>query len=1108
MEDLLKNIANLTPEQRSEFAALLKSEGIGISNIPIIPRANKEAAPLSFAQERLWFLYQLYSGHPSDNVPVALCIDGEIDRVLLQKALNAILARHEILSSEFIKISDQPVQQPIESNEIEIEIEEVTIDVQDGTDSKMHELVREVAQSTFELAKWPLIKAKLISQSPTKHVVILNLHHIICDGLSMGILFNELSILYQAFLEGRAPNLPELSIQYADYAQWQRQWMEEELIEDQLKYWEKQLKGCPPVLELPRNRPRPSQQDFNGAKHFVEIDSARYQKLQRLAQSNQCTLFMVVSAIYNTLLYRYTGSEDVIIGTPMAKRNRKELQHMIGLFLNMLVLRTNFSANPTFDQLLKQVKDVTLEAYQNEDVPFEKLVERLSPERDMSYHPMFQVVLQISNQTELQLGDAKLSPFWFDSGTSQYDLALHLFENETGLKGYFEYSTSLFDPETIERMAGHFETLIDSVIADPTLPVSSLRLLTEQEIETFEKTTERKIDTSQSNLSIIDLFEDQVKQNPKLTAISYQGDTLDYDTLNRKANQLANYLLSRGISKGDLVGICADPSLELIVGILAILKSGGAYLPIDLSYPKERLAFMLEDAKAPMLLTQKALADKIPENAPEVIFLDDVNINNSGQSNPGRSFDPTALAYVIYTSGSTGKPKGVKVSHYNVVRLFQSTEHWFNFTSSDVWTLFHSYAFDFSVWEIWGALLFGGKLVVVPQMTTRDPELFYDLLVSERVTVLNQTPSAFNQLIKAEESKRTTDQLSLRTVIFGGEALDLQSLAPWFERHGDDTPKLVNMYGITETTVHVTYRPLSARDLESGSVIGEAIPDLKVYIFDSALQPVPLGIPGEMFVGGAGVSEGYLERPELNKSRFIKNPHRESETLYRTGDLARFITESDIEYLGRIDHQVKIRGFRIELGEIESVLMQQEIIREAAVLVREDTPGDKRLVAYLVANDKDSVDPGTLRNHMLDQLPEYMVPANYVLMESFPITPNGKLDHKALPIPEIQRNDKTEYTPPQTELEIKVADIWLEELHISKIGIHDSFFDLGGHSLSLTKLSFRLKKELGFNVSLGHFYKAPTIFGIIKQQEKLDEKPSEGHSISKVTRKAYRANEK
>jgi amino acid adenylation domain-containing protein len=818
-------------------------------------------------------------------------------------------------------------------------------------------------------------------------------------------------------------------------------------------------------------------------------------------------MFMTLLAAYGTLLYRYTGQSDILIGTPIANRNRREIESLIGFFVNTLVMRTDCSENPSFQELLMRVREMSLGAYTHQDLPFEMLVEALQPERNLSHTPLFQVMFALENTP---LSEVKMSGLTIDSlplewGTAKFDLTLSMQNTETGLMGVWEYNTDLFNSETVERMNGHFLTLLEGIIANPSERISQLPLLTKSEQQQLLMDWNNTQVDYPANKCIHQLFEEQVERTPDAVAVVFEGQQLTYNELNCRANQLAHYLQSLGVKPDELVGICVERSLEMIVGLLGILKAGGAYVPLDPEYPQERLSFMLEDSQVKVLVTQAKLVESIPEHQAQLICLDTEweKIAQNIPSNPESGVKPDNLTYIIYTSGSTGKPKGVLVNHANVVRLFAATDSWYHFNSNDVWTLFHSYAFDFSVWEMWGALLYGGRLVVVPYLVTRSPEAFYQLLCQEKVTILNQTPTAFRQLIQVEESLKgsfpplsrgvrgdrssTTDNdLSLRLVIFGGEALEINSLQPWFQRHGDQCPQLVNMYGITETTVHVTYRPLSMTDLDStASVIGCPIPDLQVYLLDQYLQLVPVGVPGEMYVGGAGVTKGYLNRPELTTERFIPSPFENSNKLYKTGDLARYLPKGELEYLGRIDNQVKIRGFRIELGEIEALLASHPQIWETVVIVRDDTTGDKRLVAYIVPQSEKTITINEIRQFLKAKLPSYMVPNAFVILDALPLTANGKIDRRALPPSESSSEPSEKYVAPRNPIEDILVNVWSEILKVEKVGINDNFFELGGHSLLATKLVAQIRDRLKIELPLRQLFNTATLAELAQGIEQL-----------------------
>jgi amino acid adenylation domain-containing protein len=803
---------------------------------------------------------------------------------------------------------------------------------------------------------------------------------------------------------------------------------------------------------------------------------------------------MVLLAAFQTFLYRYTGQDDIPVGSPIANRNRRELNALTGFFVNILVLRTDLGENPSFRELLSRVRQVALGAYAHQDLPFDQLVEALRPVRDASYTPLFQVSFALRKAPQLEeIPELALSLLNVETFTAQFDLSLFVDITEQGLIASFEYNTDLFEAATIRRMLGHFQNLLEGIVSNPDQRLSDLPLLTPSERHQLLVAWNDTQAEYPEDLCIHQLFEAQVERTPNAIALVFENQQLTYQELDNRANQLAQYLKQLGVEPDVLVGLCVERSLEMVIGILGILKAGGAYLPLDPTYPAERLAFMLSDSQVPVLLTQERFLETLPEHIAKVICLDtdwesiQVHSHSSIQN-------PSSLAYVIYTSGSTGQPKGVLVSHANVVRLFAATQPWYHFNEQDIWTLFHSYAFDFSVWEIWGALLYGGRLVVVPYWISRSPEAFYELLCKEQVTVLNQTPSAFRQLIRAEETLGVNPDLSLRLVIFGGEALEVQSLKPWFERHGDKVPQLVNMYGITETTVHVTYRPLTMSDLSGmSSVIGRQIPDLQVYVLDRHHQPVPIGVPGELYIGGAGLARGYLNRPELTTERFIRNPFDDKldARLYKSGDLVRYLPNGDLEYLGRIDQQVKIRGFRIELGEIEAVLGLHPAVQDVVVMAREDIPGALHLVAYVVPNPKQMPNISELRHFLQTRLPDYMIPANFVLLEALPLTSNGKVDRRGLPAPEGHRPDLQEvYQAPRSEVERAIATVWQSVLHLEKVGVHDNFFDLGGHSLLMVQVNNKLRDVFNCDLPIVTMFQNPTISSLAQHLSQKSEETS------------------
>ena len=950
-----------TVAQLSEVIASELQTGSSLVLPAILPVPSKQDIPLSWAQERLWFLHHLEGESGAYTIPFAVRLEGNLNVKALSGAIEAIVRRHEVLRTRFEIKDDKPVQ-VIDPN---IAITLPVVDLQNVADpwKQVEQLAIQEAYKPFALARDPMLRVKMWQVAQQEYVLLLVIHHIAADGWSIGVLIRELSAHYRAISTASSVELPELSVQYADFTVWQRQWLTNQVLERQLSYWKQELAGAPPLLELPTDRPRPAIQTFRGGIEGFQIEASLTSALKQISQESKSTLFMTLLAAFVVLMSRYSGQKDLVIGSPIANRNRKEIEELIGFFVNILPLRFDLSRELTFADLLAQVRQVTQNAYDHQDLPFEILVEQLQPERKLNRNPLVQVVFVLQNapSSGWDLPGLRVEKMPWGLDAARFDIELNFWETQSGLEGYCCYSSDLFDGATIARMMQHFQNLLEAIClqhtgaiaANPQQPVSLLPLLTQQENHQLLMEWNNTQVNYPQDKCIHQLFEEQVNRTPNAVARVYGNQQLTYQQLNTRANQLAHYLRSLGVGADVLVGLCVERSLSMVVGLLGILKAGGAYVPLDPEYPQDRLSFMLEDAQVSLLLTQQQLVESLPQHQAHIVCLDTdwEKIAIECELNLENTSTPDNLAYVIYTSGSTGKPKGVLVNHSNVARLFAATDFWYNFNQDDVWTLFHSYAFDFSVWEIWGALLYGGRLVVVPYLVTRDPESFYELLCQEKVTVLNQTPSAFRQLIQAEQSIATAGDLKLRLVIFGGEALEIKSLQPWFERHGDSLPQLVNMYGITETTVHVTYRPLSKADLNhTASLIGRPIPDLQVYVLDEHKQLVPIGVPGEMYVGGEGVTRGYLNRPELTDERFISHPfsNHDKARLYKTGDKARYLPNGELEYLGRIDNQVKIRGFRIELGEIEVVLSHHPLVQESVVVIREDTPGDKRLVAYLV----------------------------------------------------------------------------------------------------------------------------------------------------------------
>ena len=994
-----------------------------------------------------------------------------VDTPRLEAAWRWLVRRHDILRARFVWEGVEHPQQEILSD---VSFPFVVEDTRHLAESARHERLTQFLEADrvqgFELDHAPMLRLTLFQWDSMSFSLVWTFHHALLDGRCYPLLLREVFDAYEELglggIQERSAPFP-----YRRYIDWllQQDYSKSEV------FWKEQLGGfsAPTPLVVDRLMPADSAAPRHG-EAWESLDLATSAKLHHLAHESGLTTNALFMGGWAFLLHRYSGENDIVFGATRAcrKSSVEHAEDTIGLFINTVPIRVRLNGEGAAIEVIQALRRQWLDIRPHEHTPLTsvKAVSQVPPAQ-----PLFESLVVFENQ-RLDRAMRAIGGAWANRQVDLYELTnfpvtLAVYDGDE-LSFKIEFDRRRLDDVTVRKMLKHLRRLMEGVAENPRTAVRDLPLV--EEAERREVVGEFNVSTgvpigryvpTDGGATLPALFESQVARQPEAVALTCEGKSLTYAQLNAQANRLAYELKRCGVKPDTLVGLCLDRSPELVIAILAILKAGGAYLPIDLSYPEDRLAFMLEDAQAPLLLTQRKLTSRIPSTQAKVLYVDDV-LARPVLAEEEMNLPPMAgadhLAYVIYTSGTTGKPKGSLIPHRNVVRLFSGTEHWYGFNEHDVWTLFHSTAFDFSVWEIWGALLYGGRVVIVPFLVSRSPEAFYELLVREGVTVLNQTPSAFRQLIQAEETVGQKS-LALRYVIFGGEALELQSLRPWFERHGDQAPRLVNMYGITETTVHVTYRSLSKHDLNSGSVIGVPIPDLQVYILDEQKQPVPVGVPGEMYVGGAGLARGYLRRPELTAERFIHDhlTGRRGARLYKTGDLARFLPGRDIEYLGRIDHQVKIRGFRIELGEIESVLCQHPSVREAVVIAREDVPGVKSLAAYLVAPSPAPA-LSSLREHLKKQLPDYMVPAAFVFLEKLPLTNNGKVDRKALPAPEQQRPELADrYQAPRTPPEEKLAAIWTKVLRLTRVGVHDNFFELGGDSiLSIQAISLARRDGL------------------------------------------------
>ncbi|KOV64617.1 non-ribosomal peptide synthetase, partial [Streptomyces sp. MMG1121] len=1049
------------------------------------PCERPEAIPLSFAQRRLWFLHRMEGPSATYNIPLTLRLSGDLDRRALEAALADVVERHESLRTVFPTVDGVPCQRVLDPEQARPRLRVTELGARE-----LPERLAQAARYGFDLAEEPPLHAELFRLAAEEHELLLVVHHIAGDGWSMGPLSRDLTAAYAARAEGAKPEWSPLPVQYADYAIWQRELLGDgsdqgSLLNSQLAYWRDQLTGLPEQVELPFDRPRPAAMSYRGAHLPVRIDAELHQGLRTLARDGGASLFMVLQAGLAALLGKLGAGADVPIGTPIAGRTDVAADELVGFFVNTLVLRTDLSGDPSFTELLGRVRADALAAYAHQDVPFEHLVEALNPARSLAHHPLFQTMLALQNAPlgTFDLPRLRVATDLVHTGTAKCDLTFILAEQpgEDGLSGAVEYSTDLFDEATVTGIVERWLRLLRAVVADPGRRIGQVDVLSADELRALlPARTDRSEGLPESSLTA--LFERQVRANPAAVALTDGEVTLTYSELNARANRLAHALIDRGVGPEQRVALALPRSAEQVVAVLAVLKAGGAYLPVDPQYPAARIAYLLGDARPALLVTTSRIGDLPGVDPVDRLLLDAADLDGLPDTDPEVPLDPGHAAYVIYTSGSTGDPKGVVVPHRNVVRLFGTTEKLFGFCAEDVWTLFHSYAFDFSVWELWGPLLHGGRLVVVDHETSRSPGRFLELLARERVTVLNQTPSAFYQLMQADaQAPETGRSLALRTVVFGGEALEHARLASWYERHPDDAPRLVNMYGITETTVHVTYAALDRAATAAGQV-GAAIPDLRTYVLDAHLRPVAPGVPGELYVAGVGLARGYLNRPGLTAGRFVADPFGPpGSRMYRSGDVVRRATDGSLCYVGRADQQVKVRGFRIEPGEIETALATHPGVAQVAVLARQDRADDTRLVAYLVptagtAPGSADLRPADLRGHLRERLPEYMVPSAFVVLDALPLTAHGKLDHRALPAPDLAPT--TTARAPRTPQEQILCELFAEVLGVASAGVEDGFFDLGGHSLLATRLAARIRATLGVEMPLRTLFEAPTPAGL------------------------------
>jgi len=1026
--------------------------------------------PVTFAQQRLLFLNQLDPNSTSYSVPWSIRMTGELNPEALESSLNEIVSRHEILRTTFDVVEGQPVQ--IVATSLQVPLTLVDLSKMRDPEKEAQVAAMREAQTPVDLKAGPLVRTKLLRLGPADHVLLVTTHHIAFDGWSRGILVSELALLYDAFCAGLTSPLQELPLQYADYSVWQRDYLQGENLDKLLKYWKRQLAGAPTTLDLPTDRPRPSVQRFRGAAKSFVFPKTLSEEVARVSRQFGVTPFMTLLAGFQLLLSRYSGQDDVLVGAIIANRNRAEIEGLIGLFANTLPLRTKLDGDPTFRELLERVKDNALGAYAHQDMPFERLVEELRPERSLSYNPLFQVLFSMQNaaRRRFELSGLQLQPLGGVVGTTaKFDLSCFLLDGADGFSGRIEYNTDLFDGTTIERMLRHYQVLLKSAFADPDMRISRLPLLDETERNRILIDFNRTDANYPQNLRLHDFVTRQAEKTPDTVALVCGSERMSYRELNARANQLAYYLIQRGAGPEVLVGIHSDRSTNMLVGILGILKSGSAYVPLDPNYPKERIHHILDDSQASLVVTQAAMAGELPEFTGQRICLDSdwPAISQESIANPVVSVKPENLAYVLFTSGSTGRPKGVAIEHRSAATFVHWAQEVFSPKELDGVLLSTSICFDLSVFEMFVPLSAGGKVILC------DNALYLPTLAAKNeVTLINTVPSAMAELLRMGGVPD-----SVKTVNLAGEALPDALVEQIYET--TKAERIYNLYGPTEDT---TYSTFTLVPRGKPVTIGRPIANSQVYILDARLSPVPIGVPGELYLAGDGLARGYYGRPDLTRERFVTDPFSDEvgARMYRTGDLARFKLDGNIDYLGRMDHQVKLRGFRIELGEIETVLTSHPSIDSAVVVVREDRPGDKKLVAYLVPRPGQNPSPQELRTHLEQSLPGYMVPAAFVKLDALPLTDNGKINRRALPAPATSEIEARSRVTPTDQLELILVKIWQRVLGVSNIGVDDNFFDLGGHSLLAVRLLSEVEKVVGRKIPLASLFRGSTVASLAK----------------------------
>ena len=1105
MSVAIENWVKLSAEKRQLLKKLLKKEGLDFNAIPIVPHPrDKQSYPLSYSQQRLWLLEQLEPGSPLYNIPFALKLKGNLNVQALEASLNAIIQRHEILRTVFKDNLGKPVQIILPELTIPLPVEDLRHLPPEEHQAQIEWIARQEATTPFSLSEGPLLRYKLLQLADDGYVFFITMHHIISDGWSTGVLVSEIVPLYQAFASGKEPDLPPLPIQYVDFALWQREWMDELGLEDHITYWKSTLEGMPEVLDLPTSRPRPPIQTYNGDVHAFQLPESLSAKIRTFARQMDVTLSMVLTAALEILLYRYSQQEDFGVGIPVANRNRSEIENLIGFFVNTLVIRANLENHPTVEEFLQQVKQTMLDAFAHQDMPFEKLVEVLQPERDMSYSPLFQVMLVHHNAPlkPLQLPGLTIEVLPINTGTAKFDLVFNIFEEPNYLRGIIEYNTDLFDSQFIADMARHLENIFHQMVEAPHKRVDEFALISEAEAPQIIKMGVSESEKLPEPVPVLNLIRQRAQKFGDKPAVQCGDATLNYSELIQQTAAIAKWLHQHRVQPGETVGVMLERSVEMVSALLAIWEVGAIYVPLDPDYPADRLNYMARDAQLKALITTKSLQPVL--TAPPGIVLDmegtDWKLGDNPPFEMGKRISADMPAYIIYTSGSTGEPKGVVVTHGALSQHIQQCIREYEVIPEDRYLQFAAMNFDAALEQTLVPLV-AGATVVLRDRDIWTPAEFHQKVQAYALTVINPPTPYWEQL--AEEWARHPEKtagLPIRLVIAGGDAMHGDAVRKWHQTALRNV-RLLNAYGPTETVITASVYEVPA-DYENRInrpivPIGSPFPNRRFYVLDAHQNPVPPGIPGELYIGGCCLAQAYWHRESLTKERFLTDPFgKPGGRMYRTGDRVRWVKTADgmvLEFLGRVDFQVKVRGFRIELGEIESVLRTFPAVQEAVVAPLKQEGQIQQLVGYVVPEKGKTIDVARLREYLKSKLPEYMVPAFFVTLERLPRTPGGKVNRRLLPKPEVSRAQlETAYVAPRTPLETELAQMAAEALGVEKVGVQDNFFELGGHSMLAIQYIARIQEKYGVELPLRTLFENPTVEGIAlaitqKQAEAQDE---------------------